>query len=134
MLKINCSSFSKHVAPVCLIVSTVAGGSFKSLLTRRCKTLCFTKLNSTRSPQSHPVHIHVSMVSFLQSLYCCCFISAYSFHNFLSLYGRWQKKISLQSASKRYPSLVSATAMKVTPKIPYFAQIETLQEQYFIDL
>ena len=26
---------------------------FKSLLTRRCKAFCFTKLPSTRSPQSH---------------------------------------------------------------------------------
>ena len=38
------------------------------------------------------------------SLYCCRFISAYSFHNYLSLYGSWQKKISLQSASKCFQS------------------------------
>ena len=36
------------------------------------------------------------------SLNCCCFISAYCLHNYLSLYGNWQ---SLQSASKRFPSL-----------------------------
>ena len=29
------------------------GGSLKILQTLRCKTFCFTKLNSTRSPQSH---------------------------------------------------------------------------------
>ena len=41
------------------------------------------------------------------SLYCCCFISAYFFHNYLSLYGSWQKKLSPQSASKRFPSFGS---------------------------
>ena len=60
------------------------GGSFQSFVTRRCKTLCFTLLNSTRSPQSHPC-LH-------GFFYCCCFISAYTFHNYLSLYGSWQKK------------------------------------------
>ena len=50
-------------------------------------------------------------------LYCCCFISAYSLHNYLSLYGSWQKKLSLQSTLKRFPSFVlRPTATKVTPK------------------
>ena len=53
ILCFHCTSFSKEVAPVCLIFSAV-GRSFKSLLTRRCETFCFTRLNSTRSPQSHP--------------------------------------------------------------------------------
>ena len=34
------------------------------------------------------------------SLYCCCFISAYSSHNYLSLW-KLAEEISLQSASKR---------------------------------
>ena len=37
-------------------------------------------------------HIHVSMVSFLHSLYCCCSISAYSFHDYLSLYESKREK------------------------------------------
>ena len=41
-----------------------------------------TKLNSTRSPQSHQC-----LNGFFLTVYCCCFISAYSFHNYLSLYG-----------------------------------------------
>ena len=36
-------------------------------------------------PQDLLGHIHVSMVSFLRSLHCCCSISAYSFHYYLSL-------------------------------------------------
>ena len=56
-----------------------------------------------------PLHKISSVTSMSQwflsySLYCCCFISAYSFHNYLSLYGSWQKKLSLQSVSKRFPS------------------------------
>ena len=43
-------------------------------------------------PQDLLSHIHVPKVSFLHSFYCCCFISAYSFHNYLSLCGSWQKK------------------------------------------
>ena len=48
------------------------GGSFKSLLTRCRKKLCFTKLNSTKSPQSHPclngffLTVSIVAVSFLR--------------------------------------------------------------------
>ena len=37
-------------------------------------------------------HIHVSMVSFLHSLYCYCSISEYSFHDYLSLNESWREK------------------------------------------
>ena len=37
-------------------------------------------------------HIHVSTVSFLHSLYCCCSISAYSFHDYLSFYESKREK------------------------------------------
>ena len=63
------TSFSKHVAPVCLILSAVGS---KSLLKRRCKKFCFTKLTSTRSPQSHQclnaffLTVSIVAVSFLR--------------------------------------------------------------------
>ena len=62
------TSCSKHVAPVCLILSAVG----KSLLTHRCKTFCFAKLNSARSPQSHQclngffLPVFIVAVSFLR--------------------------------------------------------------------
>ena len=40
-------------------------------------------------PQDLLSHIHASMVSFLHSFYFCYFISTYSFHNYLNLYGSW---------------------------------------------
>ena len=55
-------------------------------------------------PQDLLSHIHVSMISFLRSLYLfhfCVFLSD-SFHNYLSLYGGRQKKLAFnghQSAS-----------------------------------
>ena len=67
------------------------------------------------------------------SLYCCCFISAYSFHNYLSLYGSWQKKQAFnQHQSASHLLVLWPTAIKV--KNPYFAQIESQREQYIIDL
>ena len=48
------------------------GDSFKSLLTPRCKTFCFTKLNCTRSTQSHQclngffLKVSIVAVSFLR--------------------------------------------------------------------
>ena len=71
------------------------------------------------------------------SLYCCCFISAYSFHNYLhELVWKLAEELSLQSAYKRFPSFSGppAKTIKVTPKNPDFAQIETQREQYIIDL
>ena len=50
-------------------------------------------------------HIHVSMVSFLHGLYCYYSISAYSFHDYLSLCGQLAGEISLQLSLKRFPSL-----------------------------
>ena len=98
------------------------GGSFKSLLTRCRKKLCFTKLNSTKSPQSHPC---LNDFFFTESYYCC-FISAYSFYNYISLYGSWQKEYAFNRHQKASHLLVlRLTAIKVTPKIPDFAQIET---------
>ena len=51
------------------------------------------------------------------SLCCCCFISAYSFHNYLSLYGSWQKKQAFsrhQSAS--HLLVLRPTAIKSNAK------------------
>ena len=62
----------------------------------------FKKLNSTRSPQYHH---HISMVSFLHSLFCCCSISAYSFQDYLSMYGQLAGEISLQLGLNRFPSV-----------------------------
>ena len=45
------------------------------------------------------------MVSFLHSLYCCYSISAYSFHDYLSLCGQLAGEIGLQLSLKRFPSL-----------------------------
>ena len=98
------------------------GGSFKSLLTRRCKTLCFTKLNSSRSPQSHPRLNGFFLTESLSSLFHFCLFLP----QLPELVWKVAEKLSLQSASKRFPSLVlRLTTMKVTPKIPDFAQIET---------
>ena len=62
------------------------------------------------------------MVSFLQSLlllfHFCVFLSQLS-----ELVWKLAEEISLR-----------LTAIKVTPKNPYFAQIETQREQYIIDL
>ena len=74
----HCTSFPKQVAPVCLILSAVGS---KSLLKRRCKKFCFTKLTSTRSPQSHQclngffLTVFIVAVSFLRvpfTIICAC--------------------------------------------------------------
>ena len=64
VLWFHCTSFSKHV---CL-----REVHFKSLGTRRCKTFYLSKLNSTRSPQSHQclngffLTVFIVAVSFLR--------------------------------------------------------------------
>ena len=71
---------------------------FKSLLTRRCKTFCFTKLPSTRSPQSHQC---------LNCFFLTVFIVAVSFlripFQLSELVWKLVEEISLQSASKCFP-------------------------------
>ena len=111
-LLFHCTSFSKHVTSVCLFSSSAGS---KSLLTRRCKTFCSMKLNSTRSPQSHP---YVSMVSFLKSLlllfHLCVLLS-----QLFELVWKLAEEISRQSAPKRFLSFgPPANGNKVTPKIP----------------
>ena len=62
---------TRHVGPVCLILSAV-GRFIENLVTRRWKTFCYTKLNSTRFPQSHPrlngffLTVSIVAVSFLR--------------------------------------------------------------------
>ena len=100
ILWINCTSFSKQVGPVWLILSVVAGGSFKSLLTRRCKTLCLAKPNSTRSLQSHQcLNGFFLTESLLLLFHFCVFLSQLP-----ELVWKLTEEISLQSASKRFPS------------------------------
>ena len=64
---------------------------------RRCKTFC------SLIPRDLLSHIHISMVSFLQSLlllfHFCVFLSQLS-----ELVWKLAEEISLQSASKRFPS------------------------------
>ena len=78
------------------------------------------------------------MVFFLQSLlllfHFCVFLSQLS-----ELVWNLAQEISLQLASKRFPSfhdllVLRPTAIKAAPKNPDFAQIETQREQYIIDL
>ena len=74
--------------------------SFKSLLKRHCKTLCFARLNSTRSPQSYPCPKGLFLTQFLLLLlHFCVFLSQLS-----ELVWKLAEEISLQSASKRFPS------------------------------
>ena len=75
-------------------------GSFKSLLTRRCQTLCFTKLNSTRSPQSHPcLNGFFLTESLLLLFHVCAFLSQLS-----ELVRKLAEEIRIPLASKRFPS------------------------------
>ena len=61
------------------------------------------------------------------SLYCCCFISAYSFHNYVSFYGSWQKKKAFNRHQSASHLLIGplANGNKSNAKSPDFAQIET---------
>ena len=74
------------------------------------------------------------MVSFLKSLlllfHFCVFLSQLT-----ELVWKLAEELSLQSASKRFPSFgPAANGNKLTPKKSDFAQIETQGEQYIIDL
>ena len=82
-IMIHVTSFSKCVAPVCSILSAV--GRFIEKFTN-------ASLQNDGLHHEAPLHKISSVTSMSQrflcySLYCCCFISAYSFHNYLSLYG-----------------------------------------------
>ena len=64
-----------------MILSAVTEIHFKKFtLTRRCKTFCFTKLLSTRSPQSHKclngffLTVFIVAVSFLRIYTCQLFL------------------------------------------------------------
>ena len=88
-----CYAFPKHVSDkYCLFVWFV----------RRREV--YLKVTNT-SLHNVVRHIHVSMVSFLHGLYCYYTISAYSFHDYLSLCGQLAGEISLQLSLKRFPSL-----------------------------
>ena len=67
---------------------------------RRCKTFCFTKLPSTRSPQSDQcLNGFFLTASLLLLFHFCLFLSQLS-----ELVWKLVDEISLQSASKRFPS------------------------------
>ena len=89
---------------------------------RRCKTFCFTKLRSTRSPQSHQcLNGFFLTASLLLLFHFCLFLSQLS-----ELVWKLVEEISLQSASKRFPSFgPPANGNKSNAKSPDFAQIET---------
>ena len=66
---------------------------------RRCKTFCFTKLLSTRPPQSHQCLNGFFVQSLLWLFHFYVFLSQLS-----ELVWKLAEEISLQSASKRFPS------------------------------
>ena len=102
------TSFSNHVAPVCYWRIVVKHSASRSLI-----------------PQDLLSYVNVSMVSLLQSL-----LLLFQFCVFLSqlpeLVWKLVEEISLQSASKRFPSFgPPANGNKSSDKSPDFAQIET---------
>ena len=110
-LLFHCTSFPKHVTSVCLFLSSAGS---KSLLTRRCKTFCSMKLNSTRSPQSHPclngffLKVSIVAVSFMRIAFTIIWACT-----------KLAEEISRQSAPKRFLCFgPPANGNKVTPKIP----------------